>query len=115
MDNLVETIKNDRLFGHMLSMIGHDNKPGDFTVNEKVIIWSPIDTWNSDIKRGMVGNIDNIMHRYKGRPAEHYEFWVKMYKIHGGKRERFEVYNILKYEAVEKFVEDWKKRDHAET
>ena len=113
MEDLVNTIKNDRLFGHMLSMIGRDNKPSDFAVNEKVIIMSPIDTWDTNIKRGMVGNINNIMHRYKGEPAEHHEFWVKMYKINGSAR--FEVYNILKYAEVEKFVEDWKKRDQAET
>ena len=115
MENLVETIKNDRHFAQMLSMTGINNNPIDFVVNEKVIIWHPIDKWDTNNKRGMVGNIDNIIRRHKGQSTEHYEICVKMFKIHGGSSGRFEVHNILKYNDVEKFVEDWKKRRQVET
>lgn len=105
MDNLVDNIKNDRLYAFMLGQIGFNNKPEDFVMGESVIIMNPIDHWDSNkIKRGMTGHIDNIMHRYKGEPAEHHEFWVSCDTGRG----RFEVGNILKYTEVEQFVKEWK-------
>ena len=108
MDNLIENIHDNYTLYQTLSMVGHSNKPEDFCLGDRVIVMNQIDSWSGNIKRGMVGNISNIMHRYKGRPAEHYEYWVTMFKIHGGVHERFELYNILKYDEVEKLIRDWK-------
>ena len=108
MDNLIDTINENRLLYHTLFMNGISNKPEDFHLGDKVIVMNPINNWQNNIKPGMIGNISNIMHRYKGEPSEHYEYWVTMFKIHGAAHERFGISNILKYDEVEKFIKDWK-------
>jgi len=105
MNNLVDNIRTNRLFAFMLGQTGLYNKPADFVIGEEVIVMNPIDYWDDNIKPGMKCRIDNIMHRYKGEPAEHHEFWVLS---ESGRRGRFEVNNILKYTTVEKFINEWK-------
>ena len=43
------------------------------------------------------------MHRYKGEPNEHHEFWV----ITKMGRTRYEISNIINYDKVEKFLETY--------
>tara|TARA_B110000211_G_scaffold234955_1_gene307763 strand:+ start:67 stop:408 length:342 start_codon:yes stop_codon:yes gene_type:complete len=107
MDNLIETIYSDPVFRFNLRRIGFNNNPIDFVMGEKVIVLTSIDSMLSEkIKKGMTGTIDNIMHRYKGEPAEHYEFWVST----PGGRSRFDCSDILKYDKVKQFIEEYEKQ-----
>tara|TARA_B110000967_G_C18776990_1_gene506112 strand:+ start:722 stop:1048 length:327 start_codon:yes stop_codon:yes gene_type:complete len=101
MDNLVGKCEHDKLFRFLLSNIGVNNKPVDFVEGEKVIVLRSIDSHiMNDLKYGSLGVINSISQRYKGRPAEHYEFWVTS----GGKKSRYETYQILKYNEVDQFL-----------
>jgi hypothetical protein len=105
MDTLIEKIKSDRLLKFYIGQLGLENNPADFKIGDKVVCLYSIDGGILDkkIQVGDVGYIDNIMHRYKGEPAEHYEFWVPT----KNGRTRYESYNIINYDQVEKFLETY--------
>ena len=104
MDTLVSKLANDRLLVWQIGHLGIDNNIQNFTIGEQVVVMNSIDRYilSDEPKPGMIGNIDNIMHRYIGQPAEHYEIWVN----YNGKRARFELYNVIKYDQVKKYIEE---------
>ena len=105
MDTLIEKISADRLLKFYIGQLGFENKPVDFKIGDKVVCLYSIDGHILDnyFVAGQVGYIDNIMHRYKGDPAEHYEFWITT----GLGRTRYETSNIINYDQVEKFLETY--------
>jgi len=105
MDNLIEKFKTDKLLKYYIGQLGDENKPDDFKIGDKVVGLYSIDGHILDKKfiPGQVGHIDNIMHRYKGEPNEHHEFWV----ITKMGRTRYEISNIINYDKVEKFLETY--------
>lgn len=104
MNTLVSKLANDRLLAWQIGRLGIDNNIKNFTIGEQVVVMTSIDGYilSNEPKPGMIGNIDNIMHRYVDRPAEHYELWVNC----NGKRARFELHNVIKYNQVKQYIED---------
>ena len=75
------------------------NSPSDFHEGDKVLVLRSIDMYIpilNTIPIGSIGTIVNIMYRYKGQPAEHYEYWV----YSNGKKERYELNNIFNYDRA---------------
>ena len=96
-------IKTDFILIFNLHGLGYNNKPTDFKINDRVIVTNHIDdnlTLDDLCKPGMIGTIDNINHRYVGRDAEHYEYWIRI----GNNRTRYQLYNILKYDDVMEYM-----------
>tara|TARA_Y100000385_G_C12759373_1_gene494410 strand:+ start:151 stop:465 length:315 start_codon:yes stop_codon:yes gene_type:complete len=104
MDKLIDTLENNRLLKQILGMQARHNKPTDFIKGEEVVTLNPIDIWDT-IKPGSIGFINTIMHRYKGKPAEHHEFWI----ISNGVKSRYETHQILKIDIVRQFMVDYKE------
>lgn len=95
-------------------------KPCDFKKGDKIVILSrDIDSClnGNKYKPGMIGYIDNIMHRYKGQPAEHIEYWAVIYDE--GEpigRSRWEMTDILLYStAMEMFKNQTSSQSSNET
>ena len=66
------------------------NKPSDFKIGDRVVVLHSIDFFDTT-PIGSIGIIENIMHRYKHTPNEHYEYWVYV----GNHKTRYEIDNIV--------------------
>ena len=100
MSDLVSYL-SDRLRRFTFTIKANNNKPEDFKNGDKVIILTnDIDSFasNNIYKPGMIGYIDNVIHRYIGQPAEHVEYWTVIYSA--GRpvgRSRWNVNELLPY------------------
>ena len=101
MNNLVSTFKTDYILKWTVGHMGYKNNQRDFHVGDCVVVLNSIDG-DTSIKFGTIGNIDHIMRRYTGQPAEHYEFWVTAQV----NRARYQLYDIIKYDQVKKLIEE---------
>ena len=87
----------DKVNQFMFTVQMDTNTPSDFHEGDKVVVLRGIDMYIlNTMPIGSIGTIVNIMHRYKGQPAEHYEYWV----YSNGKKERYELNNIFNYDRA---------------
>tara|TARA_B110000908_G_C9925544_1_gene301583 strand:- start:196 stop:534 length:339 start_codon:yes stop_codon:yes gene_type:complete len=105
MSTLVTLFKEDKLALFRIKMISQCNQPFSFRIDDKVVVLTGIDSHLSldNMKPGMVGTIGSIMHRYKGQPAEHIEYWV----YSNGNKSRYNINQIIKYDVAEKFIKEY--------
>ena len=92
-----KNIFEDKVKRFLFTMEMGNNNPSDFREGDQVVVLQSIDSFDR-IPIGSIGTINNIMHRYKGEPVEHYEYWVFADK----KKARYEINNIFNLDkAVE--------------
>ena len=92
--DFVSLFKEDRLKRWMVATQAMENKDSDLNIGDKVIVISVIDP-GSKIASGTIGYIFNKIHRYVGRPAEHYEYIIGGEGFHNP---RCLTHDIIKYE-----------------
>ena len=104
MSKFVTLFEQDKLALFRIKMISQCNQPHSFRIDDKVVVLTSIDSHLSldNMKPGMVGTIGSIMHRYKGQPAEHIEYWV----YSNGNKSRYNINQIIKYDVAEKFIKE---------
>lgn len=94
--DFVTLFKEDRLKKWMVSNQALENKDRDLNIGDKVVFITAIDPWDKDkLSSGTIGYIFNKLHRYVGRPADHYEYIIGGEGFHNP---RCLTHDIIKYE-----------------
>ena len=105
MTNDLVSHMSDRLTKFMFTHKAFENTSNTFSKGDKIVILNNgIDSFMvNKYKPGMIGYIDNIMHRYVGQPAEHTEYWATIYDLDKPVgRSRWNINDILPYSVAMK-------------